>query len=167
MTCHVACLIYIFTFTFTGTFDVQKITIENHPEQICVHCIYANGSNAKGCRIKLEEIMTELKTYRNTSRPACFPLAEEGNYTLMVYDIEENETDETTEVSVPAIIERIAIAGPSMLFLSPLYFSTNVNQMQVKMEQVTAIPKHLLPFNNYRDIGYDCYIESHYTSSYR
>ena len=105
---------------YAGTFDVQNIEfVENPLGQACMQCIFANGSNAKGCHIKLalEEIMAESKAYRNTSLPICFQVAEGGNYTLLVYDIEE-----TTEISTqPAINETIAVTGPSMLtFLSPI-----------------------------------------------
>jgi len=97
---------------------VQNIaTLEDPPGTFCVHCKFANGSNAKGCHIKLEEIMTESTAYRNTSSPTCFEVAEGGNYTLRVYDIEE-----TAEISTQAAIRRsIIVMGKSMLtFLSPI-----------------------------------------------
>lgn len=102
----------------TGTFDVQNIeTFEDPPGNICVHCIFANGSNAKGCHIQLEETMSESIAYRNTFGPTCFEVAEGGNYTLIVYDIEA-----TSEISARAAIRTTIIAmGTSMLtFLSPL-----------------------------------------------
>lgn len=110
----------------TGTFDVQNIELlEDPPGNFCVHCIFANGSKAKGCHIKLEESMTESKAYRNTSSHACIQVAEGGIYTLTVYDIEENETNAITGISAlrPAINRMIVILGPSMLtFLSPILF---------------------------------------------
>lgn len=102
----------------TGTFDVQSIEkLEDPPGNFCVHCKFANGSNAIGCNIKLEEIMTEQRAYRNTSSPTCLNVAEGGNYTLIIYDIEE-----TTEISVQAAVkETVFIMGASMLtFLSLL-----------------------------------------------
>ena len=50
-------------------------------------------------------------------------MSEGGNYTLLVYDIEEDETDATTETSAlkPAISRMIAVIGSStLIFLSPL-----------------------------------------------
>ena len=102
----------------TGTFDVQNIEkLEEPPGNFCIHCIYAIGSIAKGCRIKMEEIMTESKAYRNTSQPACIQVTTGGNYTVTAYDIEGNETDGTTEISAlrPAINRTMVVLGPSML----------------------------------------------------
>ena len=91
--------------------------LEEPPGNFCVHCIYAIGSKAKGCRIKLEEIMTESKAYRNTSQHACIQVTTAGNYTVTAYDIEEDETDGTTEISAlrPAINRTIVVLGSSML----------------------------------------------------
>lgn len=109
----------------TGTFDVQNIEpLEDPPGNFCVHCIFANGSNAKGCHIKLEETMSESRAYRNTSSPTCFEVAEGGNYTLIVYDIEE-----TSEISTQAAIKTTIIAmGPIV-----------TGELQVKMGQVHDI----------------------------
>lgn len=57
------------------------------------------------------------------SSSTCFKVSEGGNYTLLVYDIEEDETDATTETSAlkPAISRMIAVIGSStLIFLSPL-----------------------------------------------
>lgn len=117
----------IFTSISTGTFDVQNIELlEDPPGNFCVHCIFANGSKAKGCHIKLEESMRESKAYRNTSCYACIQVAERGTYTLTVYDIEENEADAITEISAlrPAINRTIFILGSStLIFLSPIWFT--------------------------------------------
>ena len=122
MTCH---FVHIdFVFISTGTFDVQNIEhFEDPLGSICVLCIFANRSNAKGCHIKLEETMENSNSYRNTSRPACFRVTEGGNYTLLAYDIEENETDAPTDFSArrPAINRTIVATGPGMLsFLSQI-----------------------------------------------
>lgn len=119
----------------TGTFDVQSIEpLEDPPGNVCVHCIFANGSNAKGCHIQLEETMSESRAYRNTSSPTCFEVAKGGNYTLIVYDIEE-----TSEISTQAAIKTTIIAmGPikrSMLtfFNQYLYSSAIVTgELQAK-----------------------------------
>ena len=67
--------------------------------------------------------MTESRAYRTMSSSTCFKVSEGGNYTLLVYDIEEDETDATTETSAlkPAISRMIAVIGSStLIFLSPL-----------------------------------------------
>jgi len=105
---------------FPGTYDVQKVgeLTEEPPGNFCAQCIFVEGSKAKGCCIRLEEIGKESKAYRDATSPTCIQVAKGGNYTLLVYDIEENDNEVTSyscyQNPKPAVTREIIIRGNGM-----------------------------------------------------
>ena len=83
-----------------------------------MQCVFVEGSKARGCCIKLEEIEEESKANRDATYPACIEVAKGGNYTLLVYDIEEDDTGVTSyscsQNPKPAVTKEIVIIGNGM-----------------------------------------------------
>lgn len=127
---------------FAGTFDVQNVSelTEEPPGNFCTQCIYVEGSKAKGCCIRLEEIGKETKAYRDETFPTCIQVANGGNYTLLVYDIEENETEVTSyscyQNAKPAVTRDIIIRENGMFITTNIHVYALICEVPSKVRHL-------------------------------
>ena len=101
-----------------GTFAVQRVEIGTQNDQegyVDITCHFAQGSETKGCRIIIAQVEQE-----NEFCKLAVPIAEEnadatvtiglpkGSYTVLVYDIDDNEI-----VGNPAFSGTVTITSSS------------------------------------------------------
>ena len=104
-------------YTLTGTFDVQNVTIEpNRDGQYEITCVFAPGSQSKGCRIVIlpeggggdcELNITARRPEGGGESVVNVDLPAAGEYSLVVYDV-ELVTQEN-----PALTTSLTIPGPT------------------------------------------------------
>ena len=92
-------LIHMYNYTCSlGTFDVQRADTDLHNEYVATTCHFAQGSEAKGCKIEAKPLQEynngsfcKLVAPRNLEDQATviFTLPN-GTYTILVYDEEDN-----------------------------------------------------------------------------
>ena len=87
------------TYIYIGTFDVQDVNIDQYDEYVNATCYFAQGSDAKGCKIEVINLeyssssLCEFIASRNLDNQANVTIQlPEGRYTILVYDQEFDST---------------------------------------------------------------------------
>ena len=110
-------------FVFTGTFNVQSISIKNESsmDKVCSQCIYINGiSDTAGCAVQLndeddwidinfQEVVCKdfNSTTEETSNEVVEYIPFTRTYNVSVYDV----TNGSTYTIEPAYITTVLISG--------------------------------------------------------
>ena len=91
-----------------GTYDVINATAYPNGNSICVECVFSSAPSAKSCYVSVIGVTSMNKTFvKNSSSDltvqGCIDNLPDGNYTVYVYDV-ENDIPLTS--ILPAIILR-------------------------------------------------------------
>ena len=101
--CNILILLYDI-----GTYDVINATAYPNGNSICVECVFSSAPSAKSCYVSVIGVTSMNKTFvKNSPRDLtvqdCIDNLPAGNYTVYVYDV-ENDIPLTS--ILPAIILR-------------------------------------------------------------
>ena len=101
--CNILILLYDI-----GTYDVINATAYPNGNSICVECVFSSAPSAKSCYVSVIGVTSMNKTFiknspSDVSVQGCIDNLPAGNYTVYVYDV-ENDIPLTS--ILPAIILR-------------------------------------------------------------
>ena len=88
--CNILILLYDI-----GTYDVINATAYPNGNSICVECVFSSASSAKSCYVSVIGVTSMNKKFVKNSPSdltvqGCIDNLPAGNYTVNVYDVENN-----------------------------------------------------------------------------
>ena len=91
------------TLEHSATFDVQDVKLHGGTRNISIRCVFASGSQARGCHVEIRNSSIQRNIARRQSEQTVAGLTP-GSYEVFVFDWESDDTFPSTPSYVGHII---------------------------------------------------------------
>jgi len=101
----------LYLFLHSATYDVQDAKIRGGAENISIQCVFAPGSQARGCHMKIRKTTVQVNKTRsgNLTEEQIVTGLTPGSYEVLIFDWEEDGSIATT----PSHLDHVHLTGPA------------------------------------------------------
>ena len=106
---------YCFSPIHSATCDIQHVNLHSEGENIAIQCVFASGSQARGCHVKIRNSSIQMNIARSGS--PLSQIAEQtmtgltpGSYKVFIFDWERNGS----VASTPSYMGHVNVTEPAV-----------------------------------------------------
>ena len=122
--------------SYSATYDVQDVELRGGRENISIQCVFASGSQARGCLVVIRNSSTDkitsffINVTRNSSSQAEQTLTglTPGSYEVLIFDWERDGS----VASTPSYVGHVNVTEPAVFTTSTL--PTKITGRRIQQE---------------------------------